>query len=53
MGASRDQMKAKMRATINPSQKEMKTAIYAIQSAKAKFEEPISKWVEGKAFIYK
>jgi hypothetical protein len=33
MGASKDEMKAKMRATINPSQKEMKTAVYAIQSA--------------------
>jgi hypothetical protein len=50
----KDEMKAKMRATINPSQEEMKTAVYAIQSAQTKFEEIISKWVEGtQELIYK
>lgn len=52
--ASKDDMKAKMMATINPSQEEMKTAVYAIQSAQTRFEETASKQVEGgQVLIYK
>jgi hypothetical protein len=51
---SKDEMKAKTRTTINPSQEETKTAVYAIQSAQTRFEETISKQVEGiMELIYK
>jgi hypothetical protein len=52
--ANQEQMRAEMRASqeemkasMNTSQEEMKVAISTIQSAQAKFEITITKWVEG------